>query len=45
MSLLNNSQKILDMSRYNGRVNIVEPPSPDAVFKMQEKIAIKNKTT
>jgi hypothetical protein len=31
--------------RYNGRVNIVEPPSPDIVFKMQEKIAIKNTST
>jgi len=37
--------QIVDMKRYNGRVNIVEPSSPDAMFKMQEKIAIKNKTT
>src|SRR6056300_757724 len=36
---------ILNAARYNGRINIAEPPSPDAVFKMQEKIAIKNKAT
>ena len=28
--------KIINAERYNGRVNIAEPPSPDAVFKMQE---------
>jgi hypothetical protein len=32
------------MDQYNGRVNIVDPNS-DIRFKMQEKIAIKNKTT
>jgi hypothetical protein len=37
--------KIINAERYNGRVNIAEPPSPDAVFKMQEKIAVKNKST
>ena len=37
--------KILNADRYNGRINIAEPPSPDAVFKMQEKIAIKNAST
>jgi hypothetical protein len=36
--------KILDSQRYNGRVNIVEPPV-DIRFKMQEKIAVKNKAT
>ena len=52
MSILNlnpgsidNNQKILEAERYNGRVNIVEPPSPDIVFKMQEKISLKNKPT
>ena len=29
---------------HNGRVNIMDPPA-DTVFKMQERIAIKNKTT
>ena len=42
---INNNQKILEAERYNGRVNIVEPPSPDIVFKMQEKIALKNQAT
>jgi len=37
--------RILDMERYNGRVNIAELPSPDIRFKMQEKIALKNKAT
>lgn len=32
-------------SRYNGRVNIIENPDPNAVFKMQERIALKNKST
>jgi len=36
---------ILDMQRYNGRVNIISQPDPDAVFKMQERIALKNKST
>ena len=38
-------RKILDMERYNGRVNIISQPDPDAVFKMQERIALKNKST
>jgi hypothetical protein len=29
----------------NGRVNIIEEPSPEIRFKMQERIAVKNKTT
>ena len=36
---------ILDMERYNGRVNIISQPDPDVVFKMQERIALKNKST
>jgi len=32
-------------SRYNGRVNIMENPDPTAVFRMQERIALKNKST
>jgi hypothetical protein len=32
-------------SRYNGRVNIMENPDPHVVFKMQERIALKNKAT
>lgn len=40
-----NKSLILDGSRYNGRVNIIENPDPTAVFKMQERIALKNKST
>jgi hypothetical protein len=42
---INNNQRILEAERYNGRVNIVEPPSTDIIFKMQERIALKNRTT
>jgi len=41
----NQSDKIINLERYNGRVNIAEPPNPDIVFKMQERIAAKNKAT
>jgi hypothetical protein len=37
--------QIIDMKKYNGRVNIMEVQDPDAKFKMYEKIAIKNKAT
>lgn len=39
------NNQILNNSTYNGRVNIVENPTPDLQFKMQERIAVKNKTT
>lgn len=42
---ISNMNQILDMDRYNGRVNIVEPPSPNVIFQMQERIGIKNKAT
>jgi hypothetical protein len=31
--------------RYNGQVDIISQPDPNAVFKMQERIAIRNKST
>jgi hypothetical protein len=37
--------KIIDLERYNGRVNLFDLPSPDVQFKMQERLAVKNKTT
>lgn len=43
-----NSQEekpILDNTRYNGRINIIDNPNPNARFQMAEKIAIKNKAT
>jgi len=36
---------IIDMQRYNGQVNIISQPDPNALFRMQEKIAIRNKST
>ena len=39
------NNQILNQSAYNGRVNIVEAPSAEVQFKMQERIAVKNKTT
>jgi hypothetical protein len=42
---VNNLKRIIDMEKYNGRINIIEPSSPDAMFKMQERLAVKNKTT
>ena len=42
---LNEPNKILDMQRYNGRVNIISQPDPEAAFKMQERIALRNKST
>lgn len=41
----NKVQKIIDMERYNGRINIMDQPDKDTRFKMYEKIAIKNKAT
>ena len=40
-----NSDKILEMQRYNGRINIIEQPDPSVQFKIYEKIAVKNKAT
>ena len=37
-------QKILDMKKYNGRINVLEPEDPDTRFRMFEKIALKNKS-
>lgn len=33
------------VKKYNGQVNIISQPDPNAVFKMQEKIVIRNKST
>jgi len=42
----NGSIQIIDHENYNGRVNIVsQQPDPNVFFKMQERIAIKNKAT
>lgn len=36
---------ILNLDKYNGRVNIAEPRDANAKFRMHEKIAIKNKAS
>lgn len=47
MDLGNYNKQLIptETTRYNGRVNIIENPDPTAVFKMQERIALKNKST
>lgn len=42
---VNQVTQILQHDKYNGRVNIVEPSDPMARIKMQEQIAIKNKSS
>ena len=33
------------VQKYNGQVNIISQPDPNAIFRMQERIAIRNKAT
>ena len=42
---VNYANKILNLEKYNGRINIVEPPSKNMQFQMAEKIELKNKPT
>jgi len=42
---LSENRGIIDMQRYNGQVNIISQPDPQALFKMQERIALRNKAT
>ena len=42
---INSVNKILDLERYNGRVNIIQPPNPNIQFQMAEKISITNRAT
>jgi hypothetical protein len=39
------NKTIIDQSKYNGRVNIVRPLNPNITFQMQERIAVRNKST
>ena len=43
--LHNNNNNTNNMQRHNGRVNLIDQPDPNAVFKMQERISLKNKST
>jgi hypothetical protein len=42
---IDNIGTIINLDKYNGRVNIIQEPSIDEKFKMQERIAGKNKST
>ena len=42
---IDKKKSIIDMERYNGRVNIISQPDPSVVFNMQERISLKNKST
>lgn len=44
LDIYDSSPIVNNAQQYNGRVNIADPPA-DTIFKMQERIAIKNKTT
>jgi hypothetical protein len=39
------NQPIIDQTKYNGRVNIIRPLNPNIRFQMQERIAVRNKST
>lgn len=39
------TKRILDMEKYNGRINLMELPDKNIQFQMSEKIALKNKST
>jgi hypothetical protein len=43
--MISHNKKILDLARYNGRVNLMDQPDPRIQFAMAEKVAIKNKAT
>lgn len=43
--MISSANAILDMDRYNGRINIMDLPNPNVRFQMYEKIAVKNKST
>lgn len=44
-SIFGNNSPIVNISKYNGRVDIIQEPPANIRFQMQEKIAIKNKAT
>ena len=44
-STTSTSTPILDLAKYNGRINIIQPPDMGIQMKMSEKIMIANKST
>jgi len=45
MASIDYQSKILNLEKYNGRVNIVEPENPFVILQMQERLASRNKPT
>jgi hypothetical protein len=43
--IIDNPRNILNLDKYNGRVNLLDNSDPDFMFKIQEKFATKNKAT
>lgn len=43
--ILDETTNILNLEKYNGRINVVELPDPIIHIQMQERIAVKNKST
>ena len=39
------TRSLLDLAKYNGRINIIQPPDRSIQMKMSEKIMIANKST
>jgi hypothetical protein len=44
-AVINSNNTILNVSKYNGRVDIIQEPPANIRFQMQERIAVKNKAT
>jgi hypothetical protein len=44
-SLFNDDAPKMIISKYNGRVNVMEPADPDVPFRLYERMAVNNKTT
>lgn len=40
-----NEDAMIVTPKYNGRINLIDQPNTDVLFKMQEKIGLKNKAT
>jgi hypothetical protein len=45
LELLDSPNNILNLDKYNGRVDIIQNPNPEVLFQMQERIARRNKAT
>ncbi len=43
--IIDSPNNILNLDKYNGRVDIISEPDPSIIFSMQERIASKNKAS